>query len=273
MGFTILIGLVYNTHFAHADITTSLIGWYKLDEGSGTTAIDSGTNAFNGVNTNGTYTSASKIGPFALSYSAGYTNVLSDILPAMGPTTPFTESAWIFVPTYQNTRQELTFAPALVTGNFAADIFLDSSNQINLNSSIANVSNNLFTSTAIPLGQWVQVIGVWSGTGHSGGLAHDSELFVNGADIGGVNYANSGTAVSSSDWYEGAVKFAGSFIDTGTFIADDVRVYNRALTASDVTQLFNYNGAPTTVFHRFLITLGKQLSVHVGTKTKINSIN
>jgi hypothetical protein len=53
---------------------------------------------------------------------------------------------------------------------------------------------------------------------------------------------------------------------------DDVRIYNRALSASDVLELYNYTGisAPANNFTRFIIKLGKTFQVKLGSTFKLH---
>ena len=84
---------------------------------------------------------------------------------------------------------------------------------------------------------WYHVVGVIRGAG-------DMNLYVNGADVGG-SYSGSGGAIAystdpatigSTAWHNGICPGA----------IDDVRVYDRALSASEVQQLYNV-GAGTHV--------------------------
>lgn len=225
-----------------ADITTGLVGWWKFDEGTGTTVNDSSGSGFNGTTTNGTYTTASKIGPYAMNYASGYSEVTGNIFPSQSPSgSKFTQSVWVYVSSYQNAREQLQIVPSIGNGSFGADVYINSSNQLTIEASTANVTNVTFSqSTAIPLNTWTLVTGVWSGSSHSGGFSNDAELFVNGVDIGGVNYGTGSTSNNTTDWIIGALKFVGSIGTQTTVIIDDLRFYNRALTSGDIAQLYTY---------------------------------
>src|SRR5665213_2140916 len=80
-------------NFAHADITTGLVGWWKFDEGSGSTAIDSSGNGFNGTErTSPTYV-VGKIGPYALSLNGTNQNVTTSYVQT--GITQYTIAAWV----------------------------------------------------------------------------------------------------------------------------------------------------------------------------------
>src|ERR1700728_1528589 len=92
-----LAGLLTPTLFAHADITSNLLSWYKFDEGTtGATVIDSGSASNNGTEVaNPTYITG-KVGPYALSLDG--VNQFIETTNASSynfTSTNFTLSAWI----------------------------------------------------------------------------------------------------------------------------------------------------------------------------------
>lgn len=87
-----------------------------------------------------------------------------------------------------------------------------------------------FTTYVLPLGKWTHVCGVISGS--------PTALYINGQLYGTLG--TGGGVLSTSDPLA-----IGNIVDNSepfTGAIDDVRVYNRALTASDVAQLY-YMGA------------------------------
>ncbi|MDE2038180.1 MAG: hypothetical protein KGI69_03105, partial [Patescibacteria group bacterium] len=90
-----IVGVQAYAPQAHADITTGLVGYWKLDEGSGTTATDTSSTGDNGTINNGATYVTGKIGPYALqvaSSSNQYVNVPDNA--ALNPSA-ITVSAWV----------------------------------------------------------------------------------------------------------------------------------------------------------------------------------
>lgn len=238
IGFTILIGLVYNPHFAHADITTNLKTWYKFDEGSGTTAIDSGTNAINGTLTNGPVYTTGKIGPYALStgpftsqnyVTAGNINNVT--------TGSFTISAWAQFNTQPSGNNFPGIIAKSATNSGLGYMFLVLQSPQNVCFQISDGTN--VESDCSPLayddGLWHQYVGV------ADRVAQTEYLYIDGNLIGTLPISSVGSLSNTRDFVVG-YRGDGAGIPANFFSGniDDTRFYNRALTASDVSQLYKY---------------------------------
>jgi len=88
--------------------------------------------------------------------------------------------------------------------------------------------------TVLTVGKWYHVVGVVRG-------ATDMDIYVNGVDDGGSYSGSGGSMVNTT----GSLRL-GTFTDcsgTGNYSinggVDDVRIYNRALSATEVKQLYN----------------------------------
>ncbi|MBU6427178.1 hypothetical protein KGQ27_02965, partial [Patescibacteria group bacterium] len=200
-----------------ADITNGLVGHWTFDEGSGATAADSSGNGNNGTLVNGPAWVAGKIGQ-ALSFN-GTNNLVSipgsSIFDFQGD---FTVSAWV-----------KTTSSGAVVGR-----------ALNNQSVLWRIYNGFFeyqTSGANDFhawppanyqdGNWHMVTAVVSGT--------QAAFWVDG--VSGTPVTISGIpALSGWPIYIGADRSDGLDAYAGT--VDDVRVYNRALSASEIKQLY-----------------------------------
>ena len=89
----ILVLLFLSTN-CYADITSGLVGWWKLDDGTGSAPADSTGNGSIGNNHNSPSWVTGHIGPYALSYNGTnqYTTVANN--STISPLTTITQSFW-----------------------------------------------------------------------------------------------------------------------------------------------------------------------------------
>ena|ERR1035437_4232411 len=223
----ISVGLLLNPHPAHADITTGLVGWWKLDDGSGTTAIDSSGNGYSGtligntllpVWTTGQIGGALRFGDTAMTGVTLGTQVNS----YLSDSNTFTISAWFN--TSSTTNQVIIGSD---TGGPDRTYITVANGNINLGTYNGGFVCKSAAFTAV--NSWHHVVMINSSSVVSGyldgvamtGSACPSTDSVHLTTIGGsyhIPYTN--------------LPFYGSI--------DDVRVYSRALTSQDVSELYAY---------------------------------
>jgi len=218
----------------NAQISTGLVGYWTFDEGSGNTAGDSaGSNTGTLVN-NPTWLTGSnaKIGNGAIDLSNGSHIRISS---ASSLSVPYTISFW-FYPRSLGTQQGLVdFAyntsnsPYLfLHGNGRLDM------EVNGSGSFRSFSNKVFTTA--DLNKWWHAVVVVNSTTDSS----QWKFYINGVDNGVdssssvVNYRAPSTAWGFGSVYNNGQNFNGSL--------DDIRIYSRALSASEITDLYNYTG-------------------------------
>ena len=225
-----------------SSVANGLVGYWTFDGSdiSGSTIYDLSGNGNNGTN-NGATPTIGKLGQ-ALQFdgSSSYIDItgssgVADNLPAM------TVSAWIKTTDTSTLIQEVVAkipsvnSPgtgwALGTGNVSGEplILLQ-----NCSSSCVYTAANAPTDVAD--GKWHQV--VWTMTGNS--LA-SQVVYIDGVAQSLSDYSN-GTPSSfsnSTDIYIGADPGSGSNDQKFNGTIDDVRIYNRALSASEVQYLYN----------------------------------
>ncbi len=228
-----------------AALTDGLVGYWKMDDnvsGNNQTLTDASGSGFNGTTKYGANTSGMSctgVGKYGLGCSFDGTDDYVD-LPNLGITgsgkNQVTVSAWVN-PAANQMNRVFTFGVDTVS------MLLDSSGYARcyIRNSANTQGNNTSTAT-IPLNSWTFLICTYDG--------QTTRLFINGSQ----NITNQLTGDLRNN--EGAVPGTGYSIGNGiqwpglTYYEyfngklDDVRVYNRALSAQDVRTLYNFAPAP-----------------------------
>lgn len=199
-------------------ITAGLVGWWKLDDGSGTTAADSSWAGNHGTLVNGpTWTSSARVGPYALSFDGVNDQVDAGSAAVSGD---LTLAAWLRFSVGPSSQRAITLlqSPAsaglqLVAnpGNGTIRIDNEGGPSSEVNSGPGMSDNN-----------WHHVAVTRWGTTYS--------LYVDGILVG----TSGGSAPDYTSIRLGCRT-------TGNFYygqMDDVRLYRRALSASDVNELY-----------------------------------
>ena len=213
------------------DITTGLVGWWRLNEGTGTSAADSSGNSNTGTLVGSpTWSTPGKIGPYGLSLT---TNAMSVDIPAsasINALQTITIAAWINVTTTTGTGQRIFekepggFEFLFGTGStlrFVAEL-------------------------------WTVLVGDWKsvGTLTANVWTHVAVTYTY-SDVGNVPifYIN-GVATTHTTTQQSVGTLAGETAPlvlgnrnadrTLSGVLDDARLYNRVLTATDIATLYRY---------------------------------
>jgi prepilin-type N-terminal cleavage/methylation domain-containing protein len=208
----------------------SLVGYWPMDEGTGTTAYDdsginsTGTWSGTKVGTNGYY-SAGKIGPYTGTFD-GTSTFISDVgnNPSLVLTTGMTMVAWVKL-TATSTDEKIiskrpSYALTVFTNNIPeTEIFISTASQDTRSASGGTVLAN---------GKWYQVAGTYNGstlTTYVNGVL-DRQVSVSGSMDNTSYVLNIGkTADGVANYFNGSI--------------DDARVYNRALSAAELAALYS----------------------------------
>lgn len=222
------------TSAATTDVTNGLIGWWQLNENA-----DSSVGGFSGQS-NRAYATTGQNGREANAY--GFNGSTSYIAVPMNvnfprPTSAFTISAWVKPTSISSTGQAIVttsegggwsfyVGSASCPANIRIDIYIGSA-----------YVNTCSTDTATVAGSWVLATAVYTGsqvrlyinaktpktTSTSGTMAWATSL-----DVPLCIGAETSASGCTSAFLNGSI--------------DDVRLYDRALSASEVTQLYNQGG-------------------------------
>jgi Concanavalin A-like lectin/glucanases superfamily/Domain of unknown function (DUF1929)/IPT/TIG domain len=207
--------------FTITSASSGLVAHWKFDEGAGTTAADSSGNGHTGTLTNGPIWTTGQLGG-ALQFDGTNDSVACGAnVPAMkfAASDSFTESAWVF-PTKTGAWQGVfTYSRNASPWH---GIWISASNQWGFGGG----SGTNLNGPAVNFNAWTHVVAVQ--TGSSG-----RKLYVNGVEVASdtLPQAANGTGACLIGGAGGVSEFFGGRID-------DVRLYNRALSASEVQALF-----------------------------------
>jgi hypothetical protein len=217
------------------DLTTGLVGYWPLDEGTGSTIIaDRSGNASQGTIVGLSASSAWKAG------KVGSALEVPDVMNAsvtVKPTasinsvrTALTIAAWVYRNANISGRQMAVVSRQLGTGSrelynlaFRSDTLI-----LWIDPDAAAASFNVVASRPAPLATWIHVAATWDG-----GVVR---LYQDGAEVGSASYA----AVMPDDTNN---LLLGNNVNLSTADQplvgrlDEVRLYNRALSAAEIAAL------------------------------------
>lgn len=212
------------------DITTGLIGWWKLDDGSGTTPVDSSATGANGVMhaTNPTWV-AGHIGTNALQFNgSGYVTVAHNSSFDMG-TGDFTVALWFKSDGSEAGFYESPFSKGDVGGSGNGISIIVRNNTIGGQALVYIAGSLLVGTIKVTDNSWHHIAVIRN----SGVVStYIDNTFDNSATISG------NTNVTSDIIYLGIFDGSGDYPEIGQ--SDEIRFYSRALTGPQLTSLFNY---------------------------------
>jgi Concanavalin A-like lectin/glucanases superfamily len=221
-----------------SNLTGGLVGWWKLDETSGTSAADATGNGNTGTLTNGpTWTTGMNNGALTLvAASSQYVSVPDAASLQLAGS--WTVSTWVKFSAFPGSGGEACMiqkdTPAgnnysLCYGNN----FFPSTTGIQL-SFVGSFGSQYIAYPSVSLNTWYHAVGVWDSS------SKNLYLYVNGALVATQSPAsNSPSSTSGSALYMGSNQYTTALLN-GTM--DDARIYNRALSAADIKTLYTSTG-------------------------------
>ena len=261
MALSFLIFFLVPSHVFAQDISTGLVGHWKFDETSGTTAADSSGSNNTGTLTNGPAWTTGKIGG-TVSFDGvdDYINIGNPV--SLQLTGSMTISAWINGDIF-GTNDIISKKGGSTDRGWE---FLVDFSPKKFAIAIADINNIVIDrrSNTTPLaGQWYHVTGVYNAA------AQSLDMYVNGALDNGTltGTVPSSQRNSTRDVTIGRRPGAANRWDG---LMDDVRVYNRALTAADIQALYNYTGGPPPAPDTQAPSIPTNLQATVVSSTQIN---
>ncbi|MFZ1719720.1 MAG: LamG domain-containing protein [Candidatus Moraniibacteriota bacterium] len=218
-------------------LDSGLVGYWKLDDASGTTATDSSTNANSGTLTNGPTWTTGQINS-GIDFDGTDDHVTMGDATALKLTGAFTTSAWIYPQSFGGGSRG-RIIDKLGGASSGYIFFIDNSNLTNgieicVNNCNYPSTNARGVANAVTLNTWQHFVASFDGT--------NVTLYKNGASLGSqslsapnsgiANFAIGGKTSANDRNFDGYI--------------DEVRVYKRALSADEVSQLYRLT-APTGV--------------------------
>lgn len=215
------------------DYTSGLVGYWKFDDGSGTTAVDSSASGNNGTLTGGpTWTTGRINGALSFNGSSTAVDIKKNVLDT---SKDYSVAAWVQLTktnifasavSQDGTNVSGFFLQCINTGSFAFSLLSSDSTQ----GQSVRATSQFTPATNL----WYHLVGV-----------HDSvnnqiKLYVNGTLVDTQSVGAAWNAVGET--VIGRGKYNGGPVDYWPGLIDDVHVYNHVLSAQDVAAL--YNSAP-----------------------------
>ncbi|MFH1686932.1 MAG: LamG-like jellyroll fold domain-containing protein [bacterium] len=212
---------------------SGLVGHWKLDETSGTTASDASGYGNHGtlINMSGSEWTTGKIGG-ALEFDGSNDRVIIPDDDILDDTEQLTMAAWVYAHILDNKPRGLLSKRVSHTTQYAYSMFFYSSDRLNVD---INTQNNRF---ACPLtfhqNRWYHIAVVYDGTLTA---SNRSKVYVDGSLIHTATESSSSIPNLNSPLVIGLLNGNSSGFFDG--LIDDVHLYNRALTPSEVQALYD----------------------------------
>jgi len=223
-------------------LADNLVSYWKLDESSGNASDSVGSNTL--TNTSATY-SAGKINNGAV-----FNGSSSKLNATISGTSTFTISCWIkpdnvtteqYIATRRNTSNNANYGLTILT-----------TGKVRMNSYNGSTSGEFDSSTTLSTGTYYHIVAVFNGS--------SSILYINGSsDATGTVQ----THTSGSDFFVGANSTL-SYYDGMT---DEVGIWSRALSSTEVTSLYNSGNGISYSFAAPTVTTSAVSSITSTTAT------
>jgi prepilin-type N-terminal cleavage/methylation domain-containing protein len=204
-----------------------LVGYWAFDEGSGNTALDGsgyGNSAgWSGSTTAGSYYAAGRVGAYDGNFNGTNDYLLATTSASLQVGGAITIAAWIHPANFS------TYQAILVQGNRNYSLYLTINNPSSLYFQVGNggvVNGGI--SQAIPTSTWSYLVATLDG-------AHIN-YYLNGVNVGTYTSAATSLAASGS-LYIGSDAGGARYYMSGPM--DDVKIYNRALSATEIQEMYN----------------------------------
>lgn len=223
-----------SARYSNSVVTSGLVGYWDPHirasyGGTGTTINDLSSNGLNGTMSNITYTSPY----FTYNGTNSQVNIADNaaLEPGSGS---WTMEAWVYQTAPGNDVVLGKFDPGGLSSDVSYSIRSTSST---LYAQLGNGSGGYINSSnySVTLNTWYQIVYVFTN-----GATKTLETYANGASIGTVSHTLASILNTSANLYIGSYN-DGEYSQWWTGRIGIVRLYNRALTSSEVLQNWNSN--------------------------------
>ena len=230
-----------------------LLGYWKFDDGSGTTALDSSDYHNNGALSAGATwsTNAAPItiyaNPGAISLNGTTTGIVTVPNSAINKlTNNFTVMGWVKPNSVSGTQRMISSARTLGHNGWGFGLY---GNALRLTT--YGRKDYTSPSAGLAVGDWHHIAAVMDSS-------NTVKFYIDGLPLGSVTFTSPGIADSDDALLIGATMTPGSSTPTDLFngLVDDVQVYNRALSDADIADLVGVAPCSEPVF-RTRVALGE----------------
>ena len=214
--------------------TNNLIAHWKLDEISGTTADDSAGSNDGTLMNNPTPTWTTGHDGNALSFDGVDDNVFANSFSGLS-NFKGSVSMWIYPESMGEGNKGVIFNMdnSATSGRYGKLVFANT-NALKwdvwegANFLTRTTSNNILT-----MNNWNHLVYTFTGTGYS-----NMKIYINGAEVSYVAGSGTGSPILNNDeFYFGSFNSAG--LDAFDGLIDDVRIYNYALSSTEISNIYN----------------------------------
>jgi len=224
--------LVLFSSTCYADITSGLVGWWKFDEASsgtcaGASVMDASGSGNTGTCVNSSTYGTGKIGPGAMSFDGSTQYVDMGDMNATESIGVLTVSTWFYSNPSQSYRTVVSKG-YYSSGSWEMRMTRDIEGPT-IDCCVVTTNGLHCVAIGVSNSQWNHVVMVYNGATVS--------VFKNGVFVSSTpqtgNIVNTAVSVmigqngNSGEYFNGQI--------------DDVRIYNRALTDTEVAELYQYN--------------------------------
>jgi len=213
---------------------TGLVVWYRFDETSGTTATDSSGNGYHATLVNGPTWVAGRSGNAVnLDGSDDYVSLPAGVVSNLGD---FTIATWVRLDTTGSWRRVFDFGTGTTVNMFLTPQSGSGTVRFAITTGGWSAEQRVNGSAALPTGSWVHVAVTR--------LGNVGTLYVNGAVVGtnsSLTLSPSSLGNTNQNWLGRSQYAADGYLDGQL---DDFRIYNRALSATEISSLASGGSTP-----------------------------
>ncbi len=238
----------YNAGFAvrfggSYDLTQGLVGYWDFDEGAGTAAYDGSTNGNNGAltnfdfNDNSNWTTGKVAGALKFDGSNDYIQIPYS---SAFDSNQITLAAWVYIDGTPTVNRKI-IAKSRDSESVGGSTWQIRADEFNPNNLLYQTKNGETWQTA-------STSDYFSGTGwYYVAITHNSitdevVIYRNGVSVSYTGSITQDFDFATDDLYIGAREISGTGADCWNGFIDDVRIYNRALSADEIRYLYNRKG-------------------------------
>ena len=206
-------------------------GYWKFDDGGGSTAYDSSGNNYTGTLQGKASWAKGKIGPYALSLDGSSGTDVDIPATVVDTTKSYTFAAWVLLTSTSNHATAVSIDGNQISGEYLQYDSVSTHfcfciyNADNAQATFYSVATSYTPNT----NQWYHIAGVYDAT------AKTIALYVNGSLVQSTSYP--GAWKASGHTLIGRGKYQGNPVDFWPGLIDDVHIYQMALSASDIQAL------------------------------------